>query len=162
MPIAIETALQENRSRNACFLLHYPIQPLENLASTALLRNLNFNSSQPQFSHFFSFLPKLTSADIAAVLIPKIGQNSQPMPESARGTKAAASVAMTTSSGGNSPLNKVSPDDSQRHSEDTAPSNATGEPVNKHKGHWLEKDVHIIPKNNLWVVFPGLMLCVSP
>ncbi|CAO1617856.1 unnamed protein product [Sympodiomycopsis kandeliae] len=31
----------------------------------------------------------------------------------------------------------------------------------KGRAHWLQKDEHVIPKNNLWVVFPGLMLCVG-
>ncbi|PWN28469.1 MFS general substrate transporter [Jaminaea rosea] len=34
------------------------------------------------------------------------------------------------------------------------------EPAGKKKEHWLEKDVHVIPKNNLLVVFSALMLCV--
>ncbi|CAO1629970.1 unnamed protein product [Parajaminaea phylloscopi] len=41
-----------------------------------------------------------------------------------------------------------------------AVSESAGEPATKRKAHWLEQDVHVIPKNNLWIVFPALMLCV--
>ncbi|CAO1625088.1 unnamed protein product [Jaminaea pallidilutea] len=46
------------------------------------------------------------------------------------------------------------------HEEKQQEASASGEPGEKKKGHWLENDVHVIPKNNLWIVFPGLMLCV--
>lgn len=59
-----------------------------------------------------------------------------------------------------SPSSHDSVDGDAGRKDDGEGDDIAGEPAAKKKGHWLEKDVHVIPKNNLPIVFSALMLCV--